>query len=88
MKYSRTNNSTNNISCVHNEGHKSQKTQILGACGCSNYCLLLNYLMKRNSNSYTLFPQDVDQLQQLTRKIGRTHPIFCIPVGRNPDMVL
>ncbi|XP_022334331.1 uncharacterized protein LOC111131204 isoform X2 [Crassostrea virginica] len=30
--------------------------------------------------------RDVDQLQQLTRKIGRTHPIFCIPVGRNPDM--
>lgn len=30
--------------------------------------------------------QDINYLMQLTRKIGRTHPIFCIPVGRDPDI--
>ncbi|XP_034323570.2 uncharacterized protein [Magallana gigas] len=29
---------------------------------------------------------DTDHLLQLTRSIGKISPIFCIPVGRNPDM--
>lgn len=30
--------------------------------------------------------QDVDHLLQVTRSIGKKNPIFCIPVGRNPNM--
>ncbi|XP_062586119.1 uncharacterized protein LOC134247758 isoform X2 [Saccostrea cucullata] len=30
--------------------------------------------------------QDKYHLIQLTRKIGRHHPIFCIPIGNNPDL--
>ncbi|XP_065943564.1 uncharacterized protein [Magallana gigas] len=29
-----------------------------------------------------------DHLLQMTVNLGRIHPIFCIPVGRNPDMTL
>ncbi|XP_048737053.2 uncharacterized protein LOC125652125 isoform X2 [Ostrea edulis] len=28
-----------------------------------------------------------DHLQTVTRHVGRCHPIFCIPVGKNPDML-
>uniref|UniRef100_K1S6Q6 Putative E3 ubiquitin-protein ligase HERC2 n=1 Tax=Magallana gigas TaxID=29159 RepID=K1S6Q6_MAGGI len=28
-----------------------------------------------------------NHLQELTREIGKVHPIFCIPVGINPDLV-
>ncbi|XP_061194921.1 uncharacterized protein LOC133203068 [Saccostrea echinata] len=28
-----------------------------------------------------------NQLQQITRLIGRRNPIFCIPVGENPDLI-
>nr|XP_022330133.1 uncharacterized protein LOC111128668 isoform X2 [Crassostrea virginica] len=31
---------------------------------------------------------DKNQLLQLTANIGRRYPIFCIPVGRNPDMTV
>ncbi|XP_056021571.1 uncharacterized protein LOC125652126 isoform X2 [Ostrea edulis] len=30
--------------------------------------------------------EDKNQLLQLTRKIGRRHPIFCIPIGKDPDV--
>ncbi|XP_048737058.1 uncharacterized protein LOC130046250 isoform X1 [Ostrea edulis] len=32
--------------------------------------------------------EDKDHLLQLTRKLGRRHPIFCIPIGKDPDVVL
>lgn len=30
--------------------------------------------------------RDIDHLLQVTRSIGKKNPIFCIPVGRNPNM--
>lgn len=36
---------------------------------------------------YIFFGQDINYLLQVTRKIGWKNPIFCIPVGRDPDMV-
>ncbi|XP_056021589.1 uncharacterized protein LOC125652124 isoform X9 [Ostrea edulis] len=32
--------------------------------------------------------EDKHHLLQLTRIIGRRHPIFCIPIGKDPDVVL
>ncbi|XP_061168820.1 uncharacterized protein LOC133178069 [Saccostrea echinata] len=32
--------------------------------------------------------KDKGHLIQLTRKIGKHHPIFCIPIGNNPDLTL
>ncbi|XP_056021581.1 uncharacterized protein LOC125652124 isoform X3 [Ostrea edulis] len=32
--------------------------------------------------------EDKDHLLQLTRNIGRCYPIFCIPIGKDPDVVL
>lgn len=34
-----------------------------------------------------LFWQHKDILLQSTRDLGKVYPIFCIPVGRNPDWV-
>uniref|UniRef100_A0A8W8I5N5 E3 ubiquitin-protein ligase HERC2 n=1 Tax=Magallana gigas TaxID=29159 RepID=A0A8W8I5N5_MAGGI len=36
------------------------------------------------SNHY----EDIKQALDITRHIGKKHPIFCIPVGRNPDLRL
>lgn len=34
-----------------------------------------------------LSKQDKHRLLQQTQNVGRLHPIFCIPVGQNPDLV-
>lgn len=31
--------------------------------------------------------QDVNVLLNETGRLGKIHPIFCIPVGTNPDLV-
>lgn len=32
--------------------------------------------------------QDVNVLLNETGRLGKIHPIFCIPVGTNPDLVI
>ncbi|XP_062569342.1 uncharacterized protein LOC134231394 [Saccostrea cucullata] len=32
--------------------------------------------------------KDKNHLLQYTNNVGKLHPIFCIPVGRNPDLVI
>ncbi|XP_062586129.1 uncharacterized protein LOC134247761 [Saccostrea cucullata] len=32
--------------------------------------------------------EDKNHLLQFTKNVGNFHPIFCIPVGRNPDLIL
>ncbi|XP_034324654.2 uncharacterized protein [Magallana gigas] len=43
-----------------------------------------------SKDNFTVESNEVfkNHLQELTREIGKVHPIFCIPVGINPDLTM
>ena len=61
---------------------------ILSPSFCPSTQNLLYVINNPFTVNYICFTKDKNQLLQLTANIGRRYPIFCIPVGRNPDMVL